>query len=217
METATLRLEMVRIGRWMYERGYLAGYEGNLSARLDNPQHILITPSGLHKGVLEPDHLLVVDADGRRVDAPTAANRDLRPSSELPMHLEAYCQRPDIGAVVHAHPPHAVALSIAGLPIADNLIPEVVVLLERIPVTPYATPSSEENAAAIRAVIGRYNALVLERHGSLTVGRTLMEAFMRLETVESSARIAWLTAVLGANRPLAAEHLAKLHAQRLGP
>jgi L-fuculose-phosphate aldolase len=214
MSDSKERQLMVQIGRFLYERGFLAGYEGNFSIRTA-PGRILITPAGLHKGLLCPEHLLVVDEEGERIDLPTAANRDLRPSSELPMHLEAYRQRPDISAIVHAHPPHAIALSIAGLPIADALIPEVEVLLGRIPVTPYATPSSPENAAAIRHVIRDHDALVLERHGALTVGADLMEAFMRMETVESAARIAFLVARLGASdHLLTADQRAVLHARR---
>ena len=175
---------------------------------------MLITPSGLHKGFLRPTQIITVNMAGERVDEPNANNVDLRPTSELPMHLEAYKQRPDICAVVHAHPPHAITLSIANIPIADDLIPEVTVFLGKIPVTPYATPSSPENAEAIRTVITNYDALVLQRHGSLTVGSTLMEAFMRLETVENSAKIAYMLAVLGVNSRIPADELAKLHRQR---
>lgn len=214
MSEHALRAEMVQIARLMYQQGYISGGEGNLSLRL-GPDRILITPSGLPKGLLEPAHLLVVNARGERVDLPNPANMQLKPTSELPMHLEALAQRPDVNAVIHAHPPHAVALSIADVPIADDLVPEVVVFLDRIPVTPYATPSSAENADAIRRVIRDYDALVLQRHGSLTVGSDLRQAFMRLETVESAARIAWLVALLGVERPLSAAQLDKLLQQRV--
>lgn len=207
------REEIVEIGRMMYTKSYISGGEGNISARLPDG-NILITPSGLHKGLLNPSDIITVNLAGERVDTPNAQNAKHKPTSELPMHLEAYKQRDDVLAVVHAHPAHAVALSIAQIPIADDLIPEVVVFLGRIPVTPYATPSSEENAQAIRETIHDCDALVLERHGSLTVGRTLMEAFMRLEMVESSARLAYMTALLDVDRPIPSHQLAKLHAQR---
>lgn len=213
MTEQTLRAEMAEIGRMMYAKSYITGGEGNISARLPDG-NILITPSGLHKGLLKPEDPIIVNLAGERVDTPNAVNANHKPTSELPMHLEAFKQRDDVLAVVHAHPAHAVALSIAQIPIADDLIPEIVVFLGRIPVTPYATPSSEENAQAIRETIRDCDALVLERHGSLTVGRSLMEAFMRLEMVESGARLAYMTAMLGVDRPIPPHQLKKLHTQR---
>lgn len=208
-----LREEIVRIGRLMYDKGFIAASEGNLSARL-GPDRFLITPSGLHKGFLEPDQLLVVDSAGRASAHYNPLARRLQPTSELPMHLEAYRQRPDIAAVIHAHPTHAIILSIAGIPIADCLIPEVVVLLGIIPTAPYATPSSDENARAIRTLIRQHDALVLQRHGTLTVGGTLWQAFMKLETVEQSARIGVQLAQLGVRNPLSPDDMRKLLALR---
>ncbi|MCI0398933.1 MAG: class II aldolase/adducin family protein, partial [Chloroflexi bacterium] len=117
-----LRQEIVRVGRLMYDKGLVAASDGNISARL-GPGRILITPSGLHKGLMAPEQLLVVDEDGRPVGPGLAASRRLKPTSEMPMHLEAYRQRPDVGAVVHAHPPITIALSIAGIPLADCFLP----------------------------------------------------------------------------------------------
>jgi L-fuculose-phosphate aldolase len=199
----------------MYERGLLCGFEGNLSVRLGGDR-ILITPSGLHKGLLRPEQLLIVDIAGRVVGYSTEARRDLRPTSELPMHLEAYRQRPDIAAVVHAHPPITVALSIAGVPMDTPLLPEVIVLLGMIPTAPYAMASSEEGAAAIRELIRRHDAIILQRHGTLTVGDSLARAFMRLETVEQNARIHYMLAQLGAGGPLEGNELRKLLLIRRG-
>lgn len=207
-----LRQEIVRVGKLMYERGLISAGEGNISVRLDH-NHVLITPSGLHKGLLGKSDLLIVDAEGSPVRSAGAASK-LRPTSELPMHLEVYRQRPDVSAVVHAHPPITVALSIAGIPMADCLLPEVIVLLGLIPTTQYATPSSEENARAIRRLIQRHDAIVLQRHGALTVGDTLMQAFMRLETVEQNARIGYMLAQLGTHNPLPPNEVVKLLKQR---
>lgn len=203
-----LRQEIVRIGRLMYEKGFISASDGNISARL-SPGRLLITPSGLHKGFLEADEVLVVDEDGQPVGS-LGANRRLKPTSELPMHLEAYRQRPDIGAVVHAHPPTTIALSIAGIPLADCLLPEVIVFLGLIPTTQYATPSSSENVRAIHDLIVGHDAIVLQRHGTLTVGDSPMQAFMRLETVEQNARIALMLAQLGVRNPLPPEEVRKL-------
>lgn len=203
-----LRAEIVRIGQLMHARGLLCGFEGNLSARLDD-ERLLMTPSGLHKGLMREEQLLVVDLEGRIV-VESEATRGLRPTSELPMHLEAYRRRPDVRAVVHAHPPITVALSIAGVAMDTPLLPEVIVLLGLIPTTDYAMSSSDEGAAAIRRLIADHDALILQRHGTLTVGTTLTVAFMRLETVEQNARIHFMLAQLGANIPLAAHEVRKL-------
>jgi L-fuculose-phosphate aldolase len=208
-----LRETFVKIGRLMYEKGFICASDGNISARLA-PNRLLITPSGLHKGLLEPEHMLVVDEAGQVVRGQYGRSTPLKPTSELPMHLEAYRQRPDIQAVVHAHPPITVALSIAGVPMADCLLPEVIVMLGIIPTTQYATPSSEENVRAIRELIRNHDGLVLQRHGSLTVGDSPMQAFMRLESLEQNARIGFMLAQLGVRSPLPADEVEKLLRQR---
>lgn len=208
-----LRQEIVKIGRLMYDKGFVSANDGNLSVRLDRGR-FLITPSGLHKGLLEPDQLLVVDEEGQPSGPRTVASRSLKPTSELPMHLEAYRRRPDIQAVVHAHPPLTIALSIAGIKMDACLLPEAIVMLGIIPTAPYSTPSSEENAQAIRELITRHDAIVLERHGTLTVGDSLLEAFMRLETVEQNARIGFMLAQLGVRNPLPPDQVDKLLAMR---
>ena len=208
-----LRETFVKIGRLMYEKGFICANDGNISARLAS-NRLLITPSGLHKGLLEPEHMLVVDDEGQVVGGRYGRSPTLKPTSELPMHLEAYRQRPDIRAVVHAHPPITVALSIAGVSMADCLLPEVIVTLGLIPTTEYATPSSVENVRAIRELIRHHDGLVLQRHGSLTVGDSPMQAFMRLETLEQNARIGFMLAQLGVRNPLPAAEVEKLLAQR---
>lgn len=208
-----MRQEMVRICHLMYEKGFISASDGNVSARL-SPGRLLITPSGLHKGFVQPEQLLLINEAGEPIGPRTAANRQLRPTSELPMHLEAYHQRPDIGAVVHAHPTTTIALSIAGVSLTDCLIPEAIVMLGIIPTTEYATPSSMENQEAIRNLIAYHDALVLQRHGSLTVGKDPMHAFMRLETLEQTARIALVLAQLGVHNPLDPEEVVKLMRMR---
>lgn len=208
-----LRQQIVRVGQLMYSKGFIASSDGNISARLA-ADRFLITPSGLHKGMLEPDHLLIVDSEGQSLGPRTSINRQLKPTSEIPMHLEAYRQRSDIGAVVHAHPPTTVALSIAGISLANCLLPEVIVMLGLIPTTAYATPSSAENVQAIRELIANHDALILQRHGTLTVGASPMQSFMRLETVEQNARITFMLAQLGIENYLPADEVNKLLQQR---
>ena len=208
-----LRREIVRVGKLLYDRGLVVATDGNVSARLDS-HRILATPSGLCKGFLEPEQLIVVNLDGERVGPSSPANRHLQPTSEMRMHLEAYRRRPDAGAAVHAHPPITVALSIAGIDLAQCLIPEVIVTLGLVPTTPYATPSSEENARAIHDLIAGHDAIVLQRHGTLTVGRDPFEAFLKTESVEQMSRIAFMTRLLGASPSLPPEEVVKLIAQR---
>ena len=141
----SLREEIVQVGKLLYDRGLIVATDGNISTRLDN-NTILITPSGLCKGRMTVDQLIVIDMDGRKIGPGTEANNQLKPTSETAMHLEAYRQRTDVMAVVHAHPPHTIALSIAGISLADCMLPEAIVFLGLTPMTPYATPSSEENA-----------------------------------------------------------------------
>jgi L-fuculose-phosphate aldolase len=130
------------------------------------------------------------------------------------MHLEAYRRRPDIGGVVHAHPITTVALSIAGVSLAECVIPEAIVFLGLVPTMPYATPSSDENRRAIAGVIGDHDAIVLRYHGTLTVGRTVTEAYQRLETLEHTAKIVALSRLLGGGPPLPPEQVSKLLAIR---
>jgi L-fuculose-phosphate aldolase len=208
-DEAQLRAEIVRIGRLIHARDLVDGTAGNLSTRL-GPDHLLATPSGLAKGFLEPDDLIVVDKEGRLA----AGRPGLKPTSELAMHLEAYRRRPDIGGVVHAHPVTTVALSIAGVSLAECVIPEAIVFLGLVPTTPYATPSSDENRQAIAAEIGRHDAIVLQYHGTLTVGRTVTEAYQRLETLEHTAKIIALSRLLGGGPPLPPEQVSKLLAAR---
>jgi L-fuculose-phosphate aldolase len=201
-----LRHEIVRIGRLMHQFEFVDGASGNLSARL-GPDRILATPSGLAKGFLSPDQLIVVDMDGNLLPP---ALPGLKPTSELLMHLEAYRQRPDVNGVIHAHPITSVALSIAGIPLTDCIIPEAVVLFGTIPTTPYATPSSAENQHAISELVKTHDAIVLAYHGSLTVGPTLWEAYLKLESLEHTAKIIALAQTLGGAKPLPPEQVMKL-------
>lgn len=185
---AELRALICRVGALMYQKGTIDGTAGNISARLDD-NRILLTPSGLATGFLQPEQLIIVDLAGQRVDQPTAANAGLRPTSESAMHLECYRQRHDVNGVVHAHPPTAVALTLAGVDLGQCLIPEMVVLLGLTPTAPYSTPSSEENRAAITALIREHDAIMLSNHGSLTVAKSLWDAYLLLESLEHGATI----------------------------
>lgn len=210
-----LRREMVRIGRLMWERGYVAATDGNLSARLGG-NRLLVTASGYSKGFLSIDDLVIIDLDGEPVAA--YRGRAERPSSEFLMHLEVYRQRPDVGAVVHAHPPLATAFSIAGVSLARCVLPEVVISLGSIPTAEYAMPGTPDVPLSIRESIQDHDALILAHHGSLTVGETLWDAYLRLEKVEHTAQITLAAQQLGQVHtlsPQAVERLAEKRRQLL--
>ncbi len=200
-----LREEFVRIGQLMHSRNYVTATDGNISARLDEDRY-LVTPSGQSKGFMRPEEMVVIDGEAR----PLSGDPELRPSSEILLHLEAYRRRPDIGAVVHAHPPTAIALSIAGVSLARCQLPEVLVTLGLIATTDYATPADPEGAVVIQDLIRCHDALILRRHGSVTVGATPWEAYLRLEKVENAAEIALKLLLLGREEPLSRAALAKL-------
>jgi L-fuculose-phosphate aldolase len=170
--------------------------EGNLSVRLGEDR-FLVTGSGISKGHLAPADLVVVDARGQVL----AGTR--RASTELRMHLAAYAARPDVAAVVHAHPITAVALTIAGAPPPSDLVPEAAVTLGPIAVAPFATPGTAEVPASLAPFLATHDAILLERHGAITLGRTLLEAFERMETLERVARVALAARLLGRCEPLA--------------
>jgi len=210
-----LRQEMVRVGRLLWERGYVASTDGNLSIRLGSDR-LLVTPSGVSKGFLSEHDLVVMGlAEGGQARGPVpTGGRGVGPSSEVMMHLEVYRQRPDVRAVIHAHPPAAIAFSIAGVSLARCVLPEVVITLGGIPTTEYATPGTPEVSESIRQALRCHDALVLAHHGSLTVGRTLWEAYLLLEKVEQTAQITLAAQQLGQVHALTAEAVQKLEARR---
>jgi L-fuculose-phosphate aldolase len=158
----------------------------------------------MNKGFLTDDDLIVTDLDGDKMRGKGV------PSSENRLHLETYRLRSDVNAVVHAHPPKCIAFSIAGVRIPEDVLPEVVLTLGCIPTTNYATPTTEETAHAIRGLIEKHNAIILDHHGTLTVGKNLVDAYNRLEKIEHAAEVILTAHILGGVRPLTSEQLAKI-------
>lgn len=203
-----LRLAILEVGRLCYSQGLMPANNGNISARMGEDR-IVITPSTLCKGRMELDDLLVIDLDGQVLKADSRKRR--RISSETPMHLEAYRQRSDVRAVIHAHPAHATALTVAGIPFPDDVLPELLEGLGPVPTTDFATPSSDENAIAIRGHIVAHDAVLIRNHGAITVGRDLEEALVNLERVEHVARVITLALGLGDIQRLPPGMIEKLH------
>ena len=187
-----LREAILECGRIAYERRLLTSNDGNISVRLGDNQ-VLITPSGLCKGRMHADDLLLLDWDGNVVDAKPG----LKSSSEAPMHLEVYKQRPDVRAVLHAHPVFATTLTVSDSPFPVEVLPEILLTLGDVPTTRYATPSSHDDADAIRELIQKHDALLLRQHGSLTVGKDLDAALTALERIKHVAEVFWRAQMLG--------------------
>ncbi len=194
---------VLQVGRLMYERQYIVATEGNISVRL-NDDHILATPSGLCKGLLDESDLVVIDTSGRVVRG------HRRVSSEIKMHLAVYAERPDVRAVVHAHPPYAVACMLAGISFDHPVLAEQVVFMGRVPVAPYARPSTEAVPESICPFIRQTDFVLLDHHGSLTVGTTVWDAYYKLEMLENAARMYYLASRQGPVRELPPEEVPEL-------
>jgi L-fuculose-phosphate aldolase len=177
-----LRIAMTGVCKRLEQNGLIAATDGNVSCRVA-PDRILVTPSGTTKGSLQPLDLLLLDFEGQ-----VKAGRG-KPSSEIRMHMEVYRRRNDVQAVVHAHPPALTALTIAGVPFISNLVPEVWLTVGAVPTAPYATPSTQEVPESIAPLLAKHRAILLERHGSLTVGKDLNEAYWLVEKLEQAARV----------------------------
>jgi L-fuculose-phosphate aldolase len=206
-EEGRLRQAICNIGSLCYNRNYIVGADGNISARMSDGT-ILITPAGAMKGFLEPRQLAHIDMRGKTVD------NGPRASTEVGIHLTVYEERPEMKAVVHAHPPHAVAMTIAGIDLQAPFIPEIIVTIGGIPTAGFGTPGTPELADSIRAIVKCSDTLVMTNHGSVTIGLNLMDAYKKLDMVEHTARILWLAHTVGHAKPLPPEYVAKLLATR---
>jgi L-fuculose-phosphate aldolase len=197
------REEIVRYGRMLHERGFVAAMDGNLSVRLKGDR-ILVTPTCLSKGSMRPSDMVIVDPDGQRM----AGHRHV--TSEIGMHLLIYRMRPDVRAIVHAHPPTATGFAAAGIPLTEPLVCEVVMGLGCIPLARYGTPGTSELAQTLEPYVPNYDAVLMSNHGVVTYGDTLEHAYMKMETVEHFAEIALVTHLLGRQQPLKDVEIEKL-------
>jgi L-fuculose-phosphate aldolase len=188
---ADLRGELAEVCRLMYRQGYIVATDGNVSARLGEDR-LLVTPSGLCKGDMEPGDFVLADLRGEPIDP---AGR--RPSSEIRLHVAIYEERRDVRAVVHAHPPTCVAFSLAGIEVANCILPEIVIGVGEMRMAPYATPTTQAAADVVRPLVRSCDAIILDRHGSVTVGRDVRSAFYALERIEWAARVTHLARQLG--------------------
>ncbi len=180
------------VGKRIYDRNMVAANDGNISVKV-NDHEFLCTPTGVSKGFMTPEYICKVDEKGDVIEA----NEGFRPSSEIKMHMRVYAKRPDIGAVVHAHPRFATSFAITGQPLSVPIMSEAVVSLGCVPLAPYATPSTEEVPDSIVPYLDDFDSVLLENHGALTWSVDLLSAYMKMESLEFYAELLYKSKMLG--------------------
>jgi L-fuculose-phosphate aldolase len=202
--------DIVEVGRLIYSKGYAAANDGNISVRTGEDR-VLTTPAGVSKGFMNPEMIVTVDIEGSKLSG------ELAPSSELKMHLDVYRHRPDVRAVLHAHPPVATAFAVAGIPLDKYVLPEIIITLGTVPIAQYATPSTGELPLKIRPHLENHDAILLENHGVLTLGADIFDAFYKMERVEHFALVSFYARQLGGEKELPPHEVEKLLKLRGNP
>lgn len=202
-----LRHDIVEIGKLVYQKGWVAANDGNISIRLDE-NRILCTPTGVSKGMMKPDDLIVVDMQGNKIEG------RLERTSEIAMHITIYEMRPDVRSVVHAHPPVATGFAAAGRPLNLALLPEVIIGLGCVPLADYGLPGTPALTDGMLPFIPKYDALLLENHGAVCYSDSAYRAFFKMETLEHFARITFVAEMLGGPKVLPKLEVDKLFDSR---
>ncbi|MEL3906243.1 MAG: class II aldolase/adducin family protein [Treponema sp.] len=205
MNVSELKNQVCDICHKMWQLGWVAANDGNVSVKLDNGT-FLVTPTGISKSFITPEKLLIVSKDGTIIEGAEG----YRPSSEIKMHFRCYEERDDIGAVVHAHPPAATGFAVAHVHMDRYSMIESVVTIGSVPVTPYATPSTLEVPEAIAPYLQEHDVMLLANHGALAVGCDVMTAYYRMETLELWAKISINAAILGGEKEISPENIERL-------
>ena len=187
-----IKKEMCEIGKRVYDRGMVAANDGNFSVKL-NDDEFLCTPTGVSKGFMTPEYICKVDAKGNVIEA----NEGFKPSSEIKMHMRVYKEREDVRSVVHAHPMYATTFAVSGMGLTQPIMPEAVIALGTVPLAKYGTPSTEEIPDAISEYLPYYDAVLLENHGALTYGDSLLGAYHKMESLEFYARLLYQAMQVG--------------------
>jgi L-fuculose-phosphate aldolase len=186
METAA---KLVEIAKRLYAKNMNAALGGNVSIRLGD--EIAITPAGINKGFMTEDDVVIVDMEGNKLGG------NGKPSSEGKMHYEIYKLRPDVHAIIHAHPPFAVGFALAHHDLPDDILPEASILLGHVPCLAYVTPSTIELAREVARGLAHRNAAFMANHGAITVGTDLEEAYNRMELLEQTCMSVVYASILG--------------------
>ena len=198
-----IKKEICEVGHALYNLGFVAANDGNISVKVSENEYYC-TPTGVSKGALTPDMIIKVDRNGNKLEG------KLNPSSEIKMHMRVYQERPDVNAVVHAHPPVATAFTIAGVDLDQYILPEAVLTIGEVPTCADGTPSTMEIPDSLEPYIENHDAFLLQNHGALTVGCNLTKAFFIMEEVEFNAKICKYAMELGAVHEIPNDQLGKL-------
>ncbi|MCX8063615.1 MAG: class II aldolase/adducin family protein [Candidatus Hydrogenedentes bacterium] len=198
-----LRVKICEIARRMYTNGFISSTDGNISAKITEDL-FLCTPSNKCKGEIKPEEILLVNKMGEKVVGDGVV------SSEFFTHLSAYEERSDVSAVIHAHPPFSVVVSLVEISLTEPVLPELIMTLGKVPTTDYATPGTSEGAKVIKPWVKNHNAIILKSHGVLTLGKDLEQAYIFLERVEHSAKIIFLAHLIKKPRRLNITQIKKL-------
>ena len=198
-----IKKEICEVGLKLWQKGFVAANDGNISVKISENEYYC-TPTGVSKGDLTPDMIIKVDKDGKKLEG------KLNPSSEIKMHMRVYRERPDVTAVVHAHPPVATAFTVADIDLDQYILPEAVLTIGDVPTCDYGTPSTMEIPDSLDPYIQNHDAFLLRNHGALTVGCNLQKAFFVMEEVEFNAVICKHAMDLGAVHEISSDQLKKL-------
>lgn len=201
-----IKKQICEIGRRIYDKGMVASNDGNISVRL-NANEFLCTPTGVSKGFMTPDYICKVDKEGKVIQA----NKGYKPSSEIKMHMRVYKERPDVNAVVHAHPLYATGFAIAGIALTQPIMPEAIISLGCVPIAEYGTPSTEEIPDAVEKYLQHFDAVLLANHGALSFSDTLLNAYHKMESLEFYAQLLFISKQIGGPKELSREQVKKLY------
>ena len=201
-----IKKQICDIGKRIYENGFIAANDGNISVKV-GPNEYLCTPTGVSKGFMTQDMICKVDGNGKVLQS----SKGYRPSSEMKMHLRVYRERPDVNAVVHAHPPYATSHAIVGIPLTEPIMPEAIITLGCVPIAAYGTPSTDEIPDAVAKYLQHYDAVLLENHGALSYSVDLTQAYFKMESLEFYAKLLFISKALGKPQELDAQNVQRLY------
>ncbi|MBR1459862.1 MAG: class II aldolase/adducin family protein [Oscillospiraceae bacterium] len=205
LDLTQIKQEICDVCHKMWQLGWVAANDGNVSVRLPDGT-FLATPTGISKSFITPEKLVRINENGEVLEG----LEGYRPSSEIKMHLRCYRERPDVGGVVHAHPPTATGYAVANKPLDDYSMIETVIAIGSVPVTPYGTPSTDEVPEAITPYLQEHDVMLLQNHGALTVGADVLTAYYRMETLELFAKISLTAHLLGGAQELSRANIDRL-------
>jgi len=198
-----IRKKITEISHLCWDNKWVASNDGNISVKINNK--IFITPTLISKKIVSPEVICVTDLDGNLI-----GKNKSKPSSEIKLHLKAYAKRDDIFSVVHMHPPYATAHAVAGIPLEEPLMTEIVSTIGKIPLAPYGTPSTNEVPDSIDKIIEKYDSLLLSNHGAMTCGKDIMDAYYKMEALEHFAKIRFIAFNLGKFNIISDENIKKI-------